>query len=661
MQNNHGYIGGANISIPGHPFNSCERLSSDPSVDRPATPVMEQDQELEASHSLTSNQQKHGHERKGSFHGWGLEISSLLVAVAAFISLVVILKGAENQPLISWSFPISLNAVVSVLSITMRSLLAFAIGSCLGQGKWTWFKKRSGSLSRFVAFDDASRGPLGCVSLILALRSRYWASLGAWVILLLLVLDPCIQSLIIYKGQIDTTGQNNSSIARATRLDIGEWSYENAVTMFGNETFLHSYHLYPDVGMTTISVLGFVNTSTSQPSQPPSVSCRTGNCTWPIYSSLGVCNTCFDITEHVIKEKALGMPDESMLSPCHDISYSFVSNYTTYSVPYDSGRRVLLQNTNGFANRSACLPRSRLGLSAVFRPEETYRFSNSTALLASFVVLELPADYWNSKTTIEDSAPKAMECALEYCGRIHEATMRNGHVVESTIVESTSTAINSFQPLGDFSQETLGFIQKEYGNSLADKTVKAFAETENFVMIIERSDLQVDIPSRATIPEHVQRVFNITQKSIVTTIRSLAENTTLESIQYALSGSTNTTTTFDNAARLLSNRMREIDGSIAYGSSEQWVIYTRVQWGFFVLPIIVLAAGCLFVVGTIIDSSRLRLETTKTDLLSTLISVLDPETRTFLRNEQRREGKHEDEVLAKVDNEADGLVLRFFK
>ncbi|KAI1648674.1 uncharacterized protein F4817DRAFT_333719, partial [Daldinia loculata] len=111
---------------------------------------------------------------------------------------------------------------------------------------------------------------------------------------------------------------------------------------------------------------------------------------------------------------------------------------------------------------------------------------------------------------------------------------------------------------------------------------------------------------------------------------------------------------------ILSNRMREIDGSIAYGSSEQWVIYTRVQWKFFVLPIVVLVAGCLFVIGTIIDSIRLQLETKKSDLLSTLISVLDPETRAFLRSEQRCKDKHEDEVLAKVDNEADGLVLRFF-
>ncbi|KAK6948586.1 hypothetical protein Daesc_010356 [Daldinia eschscholtzii] len=628
MQNEYDYTEEPGTDVPDYP-STYERSSSPPAIEN------EDDQELEASPSLSSDQQKHEHKNRGCFRGWGLEIFSLFIAISAFISLITVLEKADNLPIIGWTFPLSLNAVVSALSVTMRTLLAFAIGSCLGQGKWTWFKKRQGSLSRFIAFDNASRGPLGY---------------------------PCVQSLITYKGQVDITGQNNSKIVKATRLDVGKWSRETTAEIgFVEEGFLNNYHIYSDVGIATISVLGFVNTSTSQPSKPPSVSCQTGNCTWPTYSSLGVCSTCFDISEHITKDKGFGMPDVSVLSPCHDSSVVFVANYTTYSVPYDSGRPLLIQNTDGLANQSACLPRSRVGLSAVFRPNETYRFANSTSLLASFVVLELQTDYWDSKIAIEDSTPKATECALEYCGRIHKAVMRNGDIVESTILESTSIAIDSFKPLGEYSQELIDVVQKEYGNSVSDITLKAFAETNNFPTILERNDLQVEIPITADVPEHVQRVFNITQTSIVTMMRTLADSTTLESIAYALSNSTNVITSFDNAAHLLSNRMREIDGSMAYGSSEQWVIYTHVQWRFFALPIVVVVAGCLFVIGTILDSTRLQIETKKTDLLSTLITVVDPETRAFLRKEKRGKDKDEDKVLAKVDKEEDGLVLRFFK
>ncbi|OTB13914.1 hypothetical protein K445DRAFT_24062 [Daldinia sp. EC12] len=662
MQSKYDYTEEPGTNVPDYSL-TYERSSSPSPVNHTPATENEDDQELEASPSLSSGQQKHEHKNRGCFRGWGLEIFSLFIAISAFISLITVLKKADNLPIIDWIFLLSLNAVVSALSVTMRTLLAFAIGSCLGQGKWAWFKKRQGSLSRFIAFDNASRGPLGCVSLIMVLESRYWASLGAWVTLLLLILDPCVQSLITYKGQIDIMGQNDSRIPKATRLDVGQWSREHA-SAYGIDTenhFLNTYHIFPDVGIATISVLGFVNTSTSQPSKPPSVSCQTGNCTWPIYSSLGVCSTCFDISEHITKDKGFGMPDVSVLSPCHDSSVTFAANYTTYSVPYDSGRPLLIQNTDGFANRSWCLPRSRVGLSAAFRPNETYSFANSTSLLASFVVLQLPNNYWDYQITIEDSMPKATECALEYCGRVYEAVVRNGDIAESTILESTSAVIDSFQPTGEYSRELLDVFQRKYGNFVSDMTLMAFTEIGNGAPLLERNDLQMEIPITANVPEHVQRVFNITQTSIVTMMRTLADSTTLESITYALSNSTNVIATFDNAAHLLSNRMREIDGSMAYGSSEQWVTYTHVQWRFLALPIVVVVAGCLFVIGTILDSTRLQLETKKTDLLSTLITVVDPETRAFLRKEKRGKDKDEDKVLAKVDKEEDGLVLRFFK
>ncbi len=104
--------------------------------------------------------------------GWSLEMVGLLLTIAAFISLLVVLKKVDNQPLSTWHFPFSVNTVISSLSIIIKTPLAFAVGSCLGQGKWSWFTKRSGPLSGFVTFDDASRGPLGCVALLWWLRSR---------------------------------------------------------------------------------------------------------------------------------------------------------------------------------------------------------------------------------------------------------------------------------------------------------------------------------------------------------------------------------------------------------------------------------------------------------------------------------------------------------
>lgn len=105
--------------------------------------------------------------------GWGLEATGLLITISAFIGLLVVLTRVDGQRLSTWTFPLSVNTVVSILSIILKTPLAFMVGACIGQSKWSWFSKRSGTLSAFVAFDEASRGPLGCLTLLWRLKS-WW-------------------------------------------------------------------------------------------------------------------------------------------------------------------------------------------------------------------------------------------------------------------------------------------------------------------------------------------------------------------------------------------------------------------------------------------------------------------------------------------------------
>jgi hypothetical protein len=51
----------------------------------------------------------------------------------------------------------------------------------------------------------------------------------------------------------------------------------------------------------------------------------------------------------------------------------------------------------------------------------------------------------------------------------------------------------------------------------------------------------------------------------------------INSINRALSNSTNITATFNNVARLMSYQMRDTNGSPVQGYTEQWVIYIRVR------------------------------------------------------------------------------------
>lgn len=103
---------------------------------------------------------------------WGPETVALLVSAGCLIGLIAVLAKENHQPLSTWTLPLTLNTMVSILSVGLKAPLTFVIGSCLGQGKWSWYRKRSGPIAGFIALDGASRGPMGCLTLLWWLKSR---------------------------------------------------------------------------------------------------------------------------------------------------------------------------------------------------------------------------------------------------------------------------------------------------------------------------------------------------------------------------------------------------------------------------------------------------------------------------------------------------------
>lgn len=101
-----------------------------------------------------------------------MEISTMALCLAAVVTSTVLLFYADGRPLTDYNFFISFNTLISILSAIARATLAFAVGSCLGQWKWNWFSRRSGTPAMFASFEDASRGPWGSFWLLYRLRAR---------------------------------------------------------------------------------------------------------------------------------------------------------------------------------------------------------------------------------------------------------------------------------------------------------------------------------------------------------------------------------------------------------------------------------------------------------------------------------------------------------
>jgi hypothetical protein len=104
---------------------------------------------------------------------WFWETAAVILSLAAILGLIFVLRHVDDKPQTSWTFKITPNTVISLLSTTARSSSLVTISAVIGQEEWMWFGlgsqkgfRRDTRLIDLQIFEDASRGPLGSLSLI---------------------------------------------------------------------------------------------------------------------------------------------------------------------------------------------------------------------------------------------------------------------------------------------------------------------------------------------------------------------------------------------------------------------------------------------------------------------------------------------------------------
>jgi hypothetical protein len=125
------------------------------------------------------------------------------------VAIVVVLKMRIHGKLqSSWTLPLAPNTVIALFSTLSKSAILLVITACISQLKWI--------------FDDASRGPLGAISLIVRIRwGATIASFGALLTILALGQDAFYQQ--IYSTYFNGTIQQGyvSSLAVTRCQDTG--------------------------------------------------------------------------------------------------------------------------------------------------------------------------------------------------------------------------------------------------------------------------------------------------------------------------------------------------------------------------------------------------------------------------------------------------------
>lgn len=201
---------------------------------------------------------------------WIPETLALAFSIGCLIAILAVLLSFNGRASPRLPYGITLNAVISILATTSRSMLLYVVAASISQLKWCWLKT-SRKLQDLQIHDDASRGPWGAMTMLVYLRARPIASIGAIITILALAIDPFVQQVLTYPTRMVESLDAAPSLTRARSFAVDPTSDEwvNAIAR------------------------GMFSPAEQFDRQP---GCPTGNCHWPAFRSVGWCKKCTDVT-----------------------------------------------------------------------------------------------------------------------------------------------------------------------------------------------------------------------------------------------------------------------------------------------------------------------------------------------------------------------------
>ncbi|KAL1847413.1 hypothetical protein Daus18300_013945 [Diaporthe australafricana] len=219
----------------------------------------------------------------GLWSQWWVEILNCILMIGCLCAIIGILYPNQTKILPDWPFDVSINTAVSILSTGLKTCAVLILTEGISHLKWKWFLKTR-PLHDLVVFDNATRGPWGCLRLLFLPRGTHLAaSLGAGLILLTLAVDPFTQQLVRYYDCKQTSARARATLPRATM-----YSEAGAHTSAG---------MWPPA----TAVLGYIDQGLYNPADIRTpFTCDSGNCTFDsLFSTLGFCATCEDMSSQL--------------------------------------------------------------------------------------------------------------------------------------------------------------------------------------------------------------------------------------------------------------------------------------------------------------------------------------------------------------------------
>lgn len=348
--------------------------------------------------------------------------------------------------------------------------------------------------------------------------------------------------------------------------------------------------------------------------------CPTGNCTWPAFESLAVCNSCTDLTRQLQRIVSNGNQSLYLKKDNATLATSLGSG-TAFRLP--SG--LYLDNTDGFQphlfknNGYGAVMLATLGTAKA--SETTSKLGLDTLIWSMSMIRADPNDSNNTEAW-PHSPVSAMECALYYCVKNYEITVSGGTLREVSEQVTDITRVKDSWGVGE-----------GYGSLMNESQINSIA-FEKIVSAIPRSDLMLFSAasgSRFNISSvAVDSISNYFQSTFASQPHELAisespaktgrlngyymRSTQIEyepSVMQALFSSADLNATFTALAASMSNAIRTgADMSFegvpisVTGERGELTTYYRIVWPWICLHCFIVLVGAVFLGITICENRR---------------------------------------------------------
>ncbi|CEJ58310.1 hypothetical protein PMG11_06972 [Penicillium brasilianum] len=576
---------------------------------------------------------------------WRFEILAWAFSVVCFVAICTLLKVYENKVRPQLAYSLSLNAIISVLATGCKSALFLVVGEAVCQLKWLHFRgPRQQRLSGMQEFDNASRGPLGSISIIVSHQAKSLVCLGAAVIVILLAFEPFMQQVISYPvlavnitdGKAAAKQLHGALVSPAVLKTFTlEQAAQSMWSLSDDFAAAWGQGLWSNDGFEVAPV------------------CSSGNCTWEEFTSAGICSQCSDMTSSAVLD-------------CNPPSLNSSSNMTC-QIKIPDGAAYTFSVTTTFLDDFAQVD-FNLPYSILWRVYDNENVGRNTSLApnVTFGGMRSPiAAYGHAKVNFSTplhpslvnsnviSIKKLTMCGLGDCLRNYNVSTSNGQASIQTGDPEFGMRYNERRHNFTDPSSVFTYVPTDYDFTscwIPDNKSKA-----GFAYCVPWFNSSLHFISQGDygfLPASDKQTYSYrngsfrSEYSFEDPFISRIDHLGLEKIM-------------SNVAASLTKLQLEKTNRTFSGTAHSSEVFVKVKWEWMILPGCLVLAGSLFFIATMVVNRTARMPLWKSSALAPLYHGLEKQEGDRLVTAISMEVEAENYKVQLMSSDGDGrLVLR---